>query len=346
MKLSTYVKDKAIPLLLFAGAIAMIAVILVIFKLHWSAVLAVCGLFTLTAIAALFWDYLKRRRFYEALDKALEENDQSYYLTELIDRPAFVEGQLFYDAIEQASKDMNDRIAEYRLASDEYREYVETWIHEVKTPIAATRLIIANNDDAILRAVDGELDRIEGYVEQALYYSRSTSVEKDYLIREIDLDSLVKGVVKKHSRVMIEQGISPRFEGLDRKVYADSKWLDFVLGQIVANAIKYHRPHTEGFTPEIAFTARCDEASFEGEKITLSISDNGIGIPAFDTGRVFEKGFTGENGRRYAKSTGIGLYLCKELCDKMKLRIFLTSVTEEGTTVSIEFPLNKMYFLD
>lgn len=346
MKLGQYLKDKAIPLLIFFVAIIAAAVLLMVFDLHWSAVIAAVAVLVGALCAAFTWDYLKRRRFYNSVVLALEENTETYYLNELIERPLFWEGQLLFDATHQATKDMNDRIAEYRQASDGYREYIETWIHEVKTPISAARLIIANNDAEVLRPIDGEIDRIEGYVEQALYYSRSASVEKDYQIKAVDLDSLVKGVVKKHSRIMIEQGITPRFEGLDRRVYADPKWLDFVVGQVVANAVKYHRPAAGSLIPEVVFAAEQVEDSFDGGKVVLTIADNGIGIVAHDAGRVFEKGFTGENGRLYAKSTGMGLYLCKKLCTKMKLRIMLTSIEGEGTTVRIEFPLNKMYFLD
>jgi signal transduction histidine kinase len=222
---------------------------------------------------------------------------------------------------------------------------------------------LGNNESEheALRPLTHELDRIEAHVEQALYYARSMAVEKDYSIKLVNLDQLVKSAVKKHSRALIENGIMPRFEGLEGSVYTDPKWLDFIIGQIISNSIKYRRPASEDFTPEIAFVSERRGAGFEADKVLLHISDNGIGIPATDVRRVFDKGFTGENGRRFAKSTGIGLYLCKTLCEKMKLKLSIISAVAgesseadlksdttlvSGTTLTIEFPLNKMYFLD
>lgn len=349
-----YMKSRVIPLLILLAALVLVSLMLWVFDLPLGSIAAIDLLLVLAVIAAFIWDYLAKRRFYTELDSSLTAESETFYISELLNRPTFYEGQLTYDAIEDASKDMNDRIALYRLASDEYREYIESWIHEVKTPIAASKLtldnMLANQAETATRDValslESDLNRIESYVEQALYYSRSTAVEKDYLIKAVNLEALVKSVVKKQSRAFIEAGIVPHFENLDYTIYSDVKWLDFIIGQIVANAIKYRRPQTVEHTPEIRFTGVCDDTSFETTAITLNITDNGIGIPATDISRIFEKGFTGENGRRYAKSTGIGLYLGKKLSEKMKLR--MTARSEQGsfTTISITFPLSKMFFLE
>lgn len=344
MKLSHYLKDKVIPLIIIAAALALLALALRAFGLSAGVIVVLCCLLAIAIAAAFTWDFLKRRRFFNTLIDARSKNDETYYLSELIERPQFVEGQTIYDTLKQANKDMNDHIAQYRRASEGYREYIETWIHEVKTPIAAARLTLANNADDSLAPLVQDLDHIDSYVEQALYYSRSTSIEKDYLIKAVNLDSLVKGVVKKNARTLIDHGVTPTFDGLDQTVYADSKWLDFIIGQIVANSVKYAQP--DASTHTIAFTAQRMSEGFDNETVLLSIGDDGIGIPASDLDRVFEKGFTGENGRRYAKSTGIGLYLCRKLCTKMKLSISLDSTPGKGTTVTIQFPLSKMYFLE
>ncbi len=355
MKLRDYMRSKAMAIFLFLLAEGIVALLLWVAGVDTGILFAAAAALLLLFLVATTWDYLVRRRFYSSLKTAIDIGKDSYYVTEHLERPIFVEGQLTYDALARATKDMNDRIAKYRAASDEYRVYVETWIHEVKTPIAASRLTIGNNESDITKLLSHELDRIEAHVEQALYYARSTTVEKDYSIKLVDLDLVVKGAVKKQSRMLIENGIMPHFDGLDIKVYTDPKWLDFIIGQIISNSIKYHLPLSEEHTPEIRFSAQTSDSGFESSKVVLHMADNGIGIPSTDVARVFEKGFTGVNGRSFAKSTGIGLYLCKTLSEKMKLKMSIESQTVEeakegstqhGTTVTIEFPLNKMFFLD
>ena len=327
-------------------AVVFAALVMLVYGVQTMIVVAICLLLLAAVCAGFAWDYLSRRRFYQELEKSIKGSNETYYVTEFVERPSFSEGRLVYDTLEQATKDMNDRIAEQRFVASEYQEYVETWIHEVKTPLAASRLIIENRDDSELQSLEHELDRIEAYVEQALYFARSTALENDYALKAVSLDSLIKEAVKKQSRILIEQDITPRFKGLETSVYCDPKWLDFIIRQIIANAAKYARPHAEGHAPTIVFSAERTDEGLDESKVILSITDNGIGVPAHDVKRVFEKGFTGENGRLHAKSTGIGLYLCKKLCTHMKLKISLDSIKGEGTTVHIEFPLNKMHFLE
>lgn len=346
MSIFSYIKDKAVPLIISILMLVMMALALYVFGTTSGAIVTVIVLFILLIVGVVAWDYLARRRFYQTLKTILDAENDAHYLTELLDRPQFREGALTYDALEVATKHMNDRIAEYRLGSEDYREYIETWVHEIKTPIAASRLIIENREDESLRPLLQELDRIESFTEQVLYYSRSAAVEKDYAIQAVNLDKVIKGVLRKQSRTLIEQGITPRLEDLDIEVYTDPKWLDFIIGQIVTNAAKYQRAKEEAFVPEILFSAERATKNFEDRTVILRISDNGIGISTSDISRIFNKGFTGENGRRYTKSTGIGLYLCKKLCTKMKIGIAAESEKGKGTTISLIFPLNKMYFLE
>jgi signal transduction histidine kinase len=270
--------------------------------------------------------------------------DETFYITEALTRPGFFEGSLTFDALEQATKHMNDRISSYQASGADYQEYVETWIHEIKTPLVSARLIIENNQSEAISHLEDELDRIESFVEQALYYSRSTAVENDYAIRSVNLENLIKGTLRKQSKALINADIAPVLVGVDEDIYADAKWLDFILGQIVRNASQYHDPAKQ--KRQMVFTSNRLQQGFDSEKVILSIFDNGIGIAKSDISRVFDKGFTGETGRKFAKSTGIGLYLCKKLCDKMKLTLSIESIPGKGTTVTIEFPANKMYFLD
>ena len=294
-------------------------------------VLAVAG------IACLLYGYFRRAGFYKELLARLESLDQKYLITEMIERPDFLEGKLLYDVMIQVNKSMNDRLASYRRASNDYREYIETWVHEVKTPIASSRLMIENNKNEVTRSLETEISRIEGYVEQALFYTRSNSVEKDYIIKKVNLKEMISSCVKKNARALIESRISVQMQDLEEDVFTDAKWIDFIVGQILSNSIKYRRDQD----PQIKIFAEKKENS-----IRLSICDNGIGIPPQDIRRVFEKGFTGENGRRFTRSTGMGLYLCKKLCEKLGLSISLTSQVGQGALIEILFPKSKMFLLE
>ena len=170
-------------------------------------------------------------------------------------------------------------------------------------------------------------------MEQALYYSRSNSVEKDFIIKEVTLQSMVSASLRRYSRLFIANGVTVELENLEQTVFTDPKWMDFILGQILTNAVKYRSS-----SPRI-----CIRAVSNPNSAILQIQDNGIGMPVQDVSRVFDKGFTGENGRKFGKSTGIGLYLCKKLCMKLGLSISLRSLPGQGTTVEIYFPKSNMY---
>lgn len=373
-----YLKDKIVPLIILVIVILYISAMLYVLSVDVAGIAFICAVIIAAFISMGVYDYLLRRRFYIELQQALEQLDKTYLLSEILTRPGFIEGEKTYDALVWANKDMNDTIAQHRMSSEEYREYIETWIHEIKTPIAAGHLIIENSRDRergldvetghdiedtrdgesshgiegsrdgkddcsrVTDALAGELDRIEAFVEQALYYSRSSTVEKDYAIRAVDLGEIVRGSLRKQARILIERKITPRLENLNYEVFTDAKWLDFIVGQVVANAAKYRRPDEED--AYLVFSCQEVGTGLDSAQVVLSITDDGIGMPESDVSRVFEKGFTGENGRMFARSTGIGLYLCRKLCDKMGLAIALTSTQGQGTTISITFPLNTMYF--
>ena len=181
----------------------------------------------------------------------------------------------------------------------------------------------------ITRKIDTQMDKIENFVEQALYYSRSDEVGKDYIIKKTELSQVVKSVVKKNQRDFIGKRISLQLGNLDEIIYSDTKWIEFILNQIIGNAIKYSK-------------GKDDKIKIESKKldnsVALIIEDNGVGIIERDLNRIFEKGFTGENGRKFGKSTGIGLYLCKKLCDKMGLGLNIESEENKGTKVTVIFP--------
>lgn len=194
-------------------------------------------------------------------------------------------------------------------------------------------MIVENNKSDITESINEELDKIDNFTEQALFYARSSTVEKDYYIKKVNLKELINSVIIRNKKNLIQNNISVELNNLDINVYSDAKWCTFILNQIIQNSVKYSREDNRKL--EI-------HAKENRENVVLSIKDNGIGIKASEVSRVFEKGFTGENGRRKGqKATGIGLYLCKKLCDKLSLGLELKSEENVSTEVLIIFPKNS-----
>lgn len=192
-------------------------------------------------------------------------------------------------------------------------------------------MIIENNKNDVTRSIDEELDKVENYIEQALYYARSNTLEKDYYIKKVKLKDIVNETIKKNKNVLIHEKISINIHDLELEVNTDNKWISFILNQIIQNSIKYRKQNCNLELEIYAVSGK--------ENVVLHIKDNGIGIKNEEIKKVFEKGFTGTNGRLIGKkSTGIGLYLCKNLCNKLGISIKLYSILDEGTEVELIFP--------
>lgn len=308
------------------GVFMYLRIPLVIILLTWF-------IWFLPLLAYMVLNYIKWSRYINDIRRVLEELDKKYLLPEVIDEPNFLLGEEINDVLRELSKSMHENVKHYRTEQEEYREYIEMWIHEIKTPIASSRLVIENNYNDVTRKIDYQIDRIDNFIEQVLYYTRSDEVSKDYIIKELELDSIVKKVVKKNYRDFISKKIKLEIEEIKETIYSDSKWVEFIVNQIVVNSVKYTK-EKEGVIKI--------SANSQGNSVVLIIEDNGVGIIERDLDRIFEKGFTGENGRRFGKSTGIGLYLCKRLCDKLGLGLKLESKLNKGTKVRIIFPKDKV----
>ncbi|MGL4737519.1 MAG: sensor histidine kinase [Cellulosilyticaceae bacterium] len=336
MSLRKFLKDRWLFCLFQMLTVLFVAALLAVFHVNLYGILFVCMGMVLLQGGALLSDYLSKRHYYNRLQEVLENLDQKRLVSELIDEPEFEEGKIWWEALRLMGKSMNDEVARYRLLQEEYKDYIETWIHEIKMPLACTALMCENNKSELTSKILVENNKVEQYVEQALFYARSTSVEKDYMIKEVGLEELVRSAIKKEARQIIETRTTVKLENLEYQVLADVKWVGFILGQILGNSLKYRQGSLS------LHIWACDNDS----QVILNIEDNGVGIPVQDMGRVWDKGFTGENGRNYAKSTGIGLYLCKKLCKKMNLGINIQSQQGKGTTVQLIFPKDKRVFFE
>lgn len=241
MKFSRFLKDKILFIFTQGLTILFISILLSVFKVGISSIVFVTFLLLLVTFSSILFEYMKKHRYYSNVYHNLNEMDKKQYLFQLMEEPDFVEGEVMYEILKQVFKAMNDELSSHTISEQEYKEYIETWIHEIKLPISCIELICQNNKTTITNHILDELKRIDNFVEQALFYARSNHVEKDYSVRELSLEALIKTTIKKHSKQLIACKTELSFDQLDFTVYCDPKWLDFILGQVISNSMKYKK---------------------------------------------------------------------------------------------------------
>lgn len=329
MSLKEYLKSRIS--VIFINVISLITLVVFLFSIGNTFESIKIIVISWVIVLTLFFtfEYKKRNTYFNEVFKSTYNLDKKYLISEIIDLPPYVDAVPYYYLLKKSSKSMREEINKIQKQRKDYKEYIEQWIHEVKTPISSIKLIEENNKTATSRAVLQQLENIDAYVEQALFYARSEDVEKDYLIKEICLEECVNRVIIKNKQLLILNSIDIEIKDINKNIYCDSKWLEFIINQILVNSAKYRKNES----PTIKIYAKDIKNGTQ-----LIIEDNGIGIPENEINRVFEKGFTGNKGRINSKSTGIGLYLCKKLCDKLGLLISIISKENKYTKVIITFP--------
>ena len=332
MKLIEYIKEKFVFMVINIVMTLSGVVILKALKVDTYAIVFIGILNLIGVFSCYIYDYFNRKKYYDNLFKNLDGLDKKYFIAEILESGDFIESNIIYSVLEECTKSMKDEVADLKRNINDYKEYIETWVHEIKTPIASARLILENDEGYINKSVLEEIEKVEGFIEQVLFYARSSTVERDYIIKKIPLKNSINSVIRKNANILIEKRVKIQLEDIEKKVYCDSKWIEFILQQIISNSVKYMDKD------EKYIKIRCLE---KDKNIILKILDNGIGISEKSIEKVFEKGYTGENGRKYNNSTGMGLYLCKKLCLKLGLGISIKSKLGVGTEVTIVFPINN-----
>lgn len=333
MSFLEYLEEKYIFIAINLIALIISFFILLGLNVDNYAVIFICILNFLASSSFYFYDYFNKRKYYKNLLDKLEGLDKKYFIADVASEGDFLDSKIFYEVLEQATKSMKDDISDAIRNSADYKEYIELWVHEIKTPIATCKLLIENNENEITESIGEEVTKIDNYVEQVLFYARSNTVEKDYLIKKINLKDSINSVIRRNATSLIEKKVKIDIKNVDKIVFCDSKWIEFILGQIISNSIKYMDKSNsilKIYSEDI------------GNDVILKICDNGIGMDEKDVIKAFEKGYTGKNGRRFGKTTGMGLYLCKKMCEKLGLSVNIKSRENEGTEVSILFPVNDM----
>lgn len=334
MNIGTYIKEKKENIILFIILVIILLFLLDLFGVNKYLTIMILSLLSIYFIVDFFTFYLKRKKYYDNFLNNLNLLDKKYLILETLEEPEFLDGKVFYDALYKIDKSMMENINNYRNETEDFKEYVEMWIHEIKIPIAGLMLMYHNNKTVNKNFLD-QLNSLDNLTDQILYYVRSNYAEKDFLIKEASMDKIINEVLLKNKDSILENHIDVTVDVKNVKVLTDSKWLVFILNQIINNSIKYCDNSRKSY---IKFYIEDNE-----KEMTLHIKDNGIGVNASDLKHVFDKSFTGENGRKMRNSTGFGLYISKKLIEKLGHKISATSEENKYFEIAITFGKNDLY---
>lgn len=332
MRFSDYINDrKTVLLVCFAGGLFFTA-LLMFFGIGMSELFLLWSCFIVLLLSTILSGYLHQRKRIQALLCVSDSLEKKYLIAEVADRPDNTLEQVYFGLMKTALKAMTDEVAKSRRLNSEYRDFIEQWVHEIKVPLTGIQLICHNSKNDTTRKILTQTELIGQDIERVLFYARLGSAEKDYFIKEISLRECVLETIEKNRQFLIQNGVCVHSENVSDTVHSDGKWLCFILNQIIFNSIKYRGLRS----PVLYLESRAAE-----NYISLSITDNGIGIKESELHRVFDKGFVGSNGRSGNNATGIGLYLCAQLCARLGIGIDIESEVNESTTVILYFPENS-----
>ena len=318
--LKSYLKKNIKVYILFIVFIFIFFIMFYLYNLPLEALIYTGSFCFLAALIASISDYANYKESYKKLN-FLEQN----ILNDLDALPKSLDIRIdyYHKIIEKLYEELEKLIQENRQKNTDMVDYYSMWVHQIKTPIAAMNFLL-DNEEVDQKILQQELFKIERYVEMVLTYIRLDSISSDYVITKINLDEVVKDSVKKYATIFINKKIKLNYVSHETMVISDKKWLSFAFEQILGNSVKY--------------SSMNGEIKIETCENKLIIEDNGMGIKEEDLPRIFEKGFTGFNGRYEKKSSGLGLYLCKKTLDKLGHHIEISSKVGEGTRIEITFP--------
>ena len=318
--LKSYLKKNTKTYILFVVFIAIFFFMFYLYNLPLEALIYTGSLCFLAGLIGNAMDFINYRKSYKKL-KFLEKN----IINDREDLPKSLDIRIdyYHKIIEKLYRELENETQKNKQKNTDMVDYYSMWVHQIKTPIAAMNFLL-DNEEVDQKNLQQELFKIERYVEMVLTYIRLDSISSDYVITKINLDEVVKDSVKKYATIFINKKIKLNYVSHETMVISDKKWLSFAFEQILGNSVKYSNAN--------------GEITIETCENKLIIEDNGMGIKEEDLPRIFEKGFTGFNGRYEKKSSGLGLYLCKKTLDKLGHHIEISSKVGEGTRVEITFP--------
>ncbi len=339
MNIRSYIWDKKRFLLLYVLLLLFVSSVYY-FNIPadtvWNELFYINAVSFILLLAYILAGYSLKARYYKRL-KNIVQTSQDNLLNALPKAYSF-EQRVYRELLQKLYEQQNQRLEKLYQEKKENLEFITSWVHEIKTPISVSRLVIENSRnkpvEEVLDSLVEELDKIESQVEQVLYNSRADEFAKDYMISEVPLEEVAKAVVKKHAATFIHKKISIELSDMKLEVISDRKWVFYIIDQLLSNSLKY---------TDSGGKIQVKGQETEKEK-QLIIEDNGIGILPEDIGRVFERGFTGYNGRREQKATGMGLYLARRLARKLGHEISIESEPGVFTRVTLHFPKLRDYY--
>lgn len=314
-----YIKQKSKILLIILLFCIIFAIVFYLYKLPVEAVIYPSLLCILFGTILIVLDFAKIKRRHKILEKL--GNMPSAMIDEL-PSVSNINDYGYQRIIRSLQKEISQLEADSNNRFNDMVDYYTVWAHQIKTPIASMRLTLQNEDTPLSRKLLSDLFRIEQYVEMIMAFLRLDSTSSDYVFKEHNIDTIIRQAVKKYANEFIDRKISLVYNPIDYTVVTDDKWLSFVIEQILSNALKY--------------TRKGSIKIYMNENMMLCIEDTGIGIAPEDLPRIFEKGYTGYNGRNNKKASGLGLYLCKRICKNLDTGITVLSEIDKGTIVRID----------
>lgn len=336
MKRLEYLKDKSLTIIIHLTSMLILSFFLLAVGNALGTICIILFAWFMIVIIFYTFDYTQRNQYLRSVFSLLEHLDKRYLVGDVMPESFHIEDKKYREIIRKSNKSVIEAVHTIEQQQRDYKEYIESWVHEIKIPLTSVHLICANHKEENTRRILMELSKVDNYVETVLFYAKSNEVHNDYMIKEYSLKEIVLETIARNQQYLIQNKMKIDINCESETVFCDKKWLEFILTQLLFNAVKYKK----GETGSIIFSNHKSP-----EYTTLMIQDFGIGIAETDILRVFEKGFTGNNGRSGAgleKSTGMGLYLCKKLCINLGLSIDIQSVQNEYTNVTITFPKSSL----
>lgn len=334
MNIISFLKDRLLLFLLHFGCMMVLGGFLLATGYSGDALLLILICWLLVLLVWIIYEYRKRKHYFSKMEAVLAQIDQRFLLGELMPFSERLEDRIYREMIRKSNQSVIEKIHAAEETKNDYREYIESWVHEIKAPITSVALMCENHKSDVTRSISKENAKIENYVDMALYYARSDEVYKDYIIQETDLGAVAAEVAGRNKYYFIQNGMQVEIDCKDH-VCTDRKWIAFILNQILQNSLKYRR-ETDALIR--IYTER------GAKSVWLIIEDNGVGIRQEEISRIFEKNFTGTNGRSHERSTGMGLYLCEKLCAKLGIGIHAESEEHVGTKMVLEFAVNTYFY--
>lgn len=345
MRLKDYLLDRLLYIVFYYISICLVIIIMMLDliireeELVFENIVYAFLLSTVLLIAFMAIDYLKKRNIYKAVNEGLDKEDSSAYIFNIPDNISR-EYDIFKYLLSRNYMFYQNTLEKYRKNYKTQMDFKSRWIHQMKTPVSVIKLMLENEKDKDIdiqtrksyQSIEEEIEKLSHGLEMALYTLRVNDFELDFKVEEVDVLEIVRAVINENKNAFIVNSIYPKIDSEENTIVkSDKKWIKFIISQIISNSIKYTKVNNiENKSVKISLYR-------EASKAILSIEDNGVGVSSEDIDRVFNPFFTGQNGRKYLESTGMGLYLSKDICDKLGHSIRLESTEEKGTKVIITF---------